>query len=412
MSQLLIVLATVCFLLAAWFAWRYFELRRSVNRAAQSLRDPETQLPHSNETDELASAIESRRAAFTAELAALRTENERLATVLDQLTDGVLIADADGRVQFANPAAGRLFGETNPAQHSVAQVVRTHQLIEAWKRCQQTRQLQVEAVEIPTRKQYLQIIVIPDEHAGGSLILAQDLTQVRKLETVRRDFISNVSHELRTPLASLKALTETLQGGALADLEAGPRFLERIHTEVDALTQMTQELLDLSRIESGQVQLNYETISPRKLIHSAAERMKAQVERAKLELDVRCEDGLPDFRVDAGRLEQVLVNLIHNAVKFTKPGGRITLGAEPITGGAPSGDYIRCAVRDTGVGIPSESLSRIFERFYRVDSSRAGSGTGLGLSISKHIVEAHGGRIWAESREGRGSVFYFEIPIN
>jgi two-component system phosphate regulon sensor histidine kinase PhoR len=201
-------------------------------------------------------------------------------------------------------------------------------------------------------------------------------------------------------------LTETLQGGALADPDAGPRFLERIHTEVDALTQMTQELLDLSRIESGQVQLNFENISPRKLIHSAADRMKAQVERAHLKLDVKCEDGLSNIKADKNRLEQVLVNLVHNAVKFTKPGGSITLSAEPVPGG------VRCVVRDTGVGIPSESLSRIFERFYRVDSSRTGSGTGLGLSISKHIVEAHGGKIWAESEEGRGSVFYFEIPID
>lgn len=405
MTQLPYLPAVVFLLVAVWFAWRYFDLRRNMNQAAQSLRDAKIPLPHSNEIDELLSVIESRRAAFNTELAALRTENERLATVLEQLTDGVLIADADGRVQFANPAASKLFNTHNPTQQSVAQVVRSHQLIEAWKRCQQTRQLQIESVEIPTRRQYLQIIVIPDMHEGGSLLLAQDLTQVRKLETVRRDFISNVSHELRTPLASLKALTETLQGGALADPEAGPRFLDRIHTEVDALTQMTQELLDLSRIESGQVQLNFETVSPRKLIHSAADRMKAQVERANLKLDVKCEDGLPNIRADKGRLEQVLVNLIHNAVKFTKPGGRISLGAEPVPGG------VRCVVRDTGVGIPSESLFRIFERFYRVDSSRTGSGTGLGLSISKHIVEAHGGKIWVESEEGSGSNFFFFIPL-
>lgn len=405
MSQLPYFLAIVLFLLAAWFAWRYTILKRKLHQLSQSIRDPKTPLPRSSEIDDLISAIESRRASFSIELTALHTKTERLATLLEQLTDGVLIADADGRVQFANPAAGKLFGTDNLTHQSVAQVVRNHQLIEAWRRCQQTRLLQVEVVEIPTRKQYLQLIVIPDEHEGGSLLLAQDLTQVRKLETVRRDFISNVSHELRTPLASLKALTETLQSGALADPDAGPRFLERIHTEVDALTQMTQELLDLSRIESGQVQLSFEAIAPRKLIYSAADRMKAQVERASLILDVRVDDGLPNIHADKNRLEQVLVNLIHNAVKFTKPGGRITLGAEAVPGG------VRCAVSDTGVGIPSESLTRIFERFYRVDSSRTGSGTGLGLSISRHIVEAHGGKIWAESEEGRGSVFYFIVPL-
>ncbi|MFM8875066.1 MAG: PAS domain-containing protein, partial [Anaerolineae bacterium] len=183
MTQLPYLPAVVFLLVAVWFAWRYFDLRRNMNQVAQSLRDAKIPLPHSNEIDELLSVIESRRAKFNTELAALRTENERLATVLEQLTDGVLIADADGRVQFANPAASKLFNTHNPTQQSVAQVVRSHQLIEAWKRCQQTRQLQIESVEIPTRRQYLQIIVIPDMHEGGSLLLAQDLTQVRKLET-------------------------------------------------------------------------------------------------------------------------------------------------------------------------------------------------------------------------------------
>ena len=175
---------------------------------------------------------------------------------------------------------------------------------------------------------------------------------------------------------------------------------------MDALTQMAQELLDLSRIESGQVELILAPLAPRGLVTSAADRMRMQAERAGLKLSIKCGDGLPNIRADKSRLEQVLVNLIHNAVKFTKPGGDISLETESVTGG------VRFAVRDSGVGIPAESLTRIFERFYRVDKSRTGSGTGLGLSISKHIIEAHGGKIWAESNEGRGSVFYFVIPIN
>ncbi len=334
----------------------------------------------------------------------LSAETSRLATILDQLTDGVLIADSSGLVRFANPAARKLFDVSEPLGRSVAEVVRNHQLIEAWRKCQQTREIQVESVELPARRQFLQLIVVPDEHESGSLLLAQDLTRVRRLETVRRDFISNVSHELRTPLASLKALTETLQNGALNDPEAGPRFLGRIATEVDALTQMAQELLDLSRIESGQVELQFALVSPGHLLHSAMERMKMQAERAGLKLTVAC-GGLPNIRADKMRLEQVLVNLIHNAVKFTKPGGEITLTAEA------SPRAVKFAVRDTGIGISAESLPRIFERFYRADKSRAGSGTGLGLSISKHIVEAHGGNIWAESEEGKGSAFYFEIPL-
>lgn len=391
-------------LIAAWFSWRYYDLRKRINQYAQSLRNQDVFSGNIKEIENLQSAINSLQSIFNIERSNLKSENARLATVLEQLTDGVLIVDADGRVQFANPAARKLFDAPNPIQQTVAQVIRNFQLIEAWRKCQQTREIQIETVELPTRKLFLQLTVIPDKYESGSLLLAQDLTRVRRLETVRRDFISNVSHELRTPLASLKALTETLQNGALADAEAGPRFLDRIHTEVDALTQMTQELLDLSRIESGQVELNFAPISPKNLINSAAERMKAQAERANLKITVHCGDKLQTMRADYARLEQVLVNLIHNAVKFTKPGGEISLFAEPTENG------VRFAVRDTGIGIPAESLNRIFERFYRVDSSRTGSGTGLGLSIAKHIVEAHKGKIWAESELGQGSVFYFLIP--
>ena len=221
---------------------------------------------------------------------------------------------------------------------------------------------------------------------------------------MRRDFISNISHELRTPLASLKALTETLQNGALADPDAGPRFLGRINAEVDALTQMAQELLDLSKIESGQVALVLRKVDPLAVLKSAADRMRLQAERAGVNLTVETVAS-PTVQADAARLEQVLVNLIHNAVKFTRRGGAVTLSA------SVDGESVIFAVRDTGVGIPADDLPRIFERFYRVDKSRTGSGTGLGLSIAKHIVEAHGGRIWAQSREGEGSAFFFSIPV-
>ena len=335
----------------------------------------------------------------------MEVERARLATVLEQMTDGVLIADSQGIIQFANPAAGKLFQTSGPIHRSIAEVVRNHQLVEAWRRCQQTRQMQSESVELPTRHQYLQLVVIPDQHSSGSLLLVQDLTRLRRLETVRRDFISNLSHELRTPLASLKALTETLQDGALDDPPAARRFIGQIQVEADALTQMVTELLELSRIESGRLSLDLKPVAPCELLDSACERMQLQAERAGLNLHVECAEDLPKVKIDSQRLEQVLVNLIHNAVKFTRAGGEVILSAESIDG------FVRFAVRDTGIGIPEEDVPRIFERFYRVDKSRAGSGTGLGLSIAKHIVEAHGGRIWAESVEGRGSTFYFTIPI-
>jgi two-component system phosphate regulon sensor histidine kinase PhoR len=253
-------------------------------------------------------------------------------------------------------------------------------------------------------------VVIPDTHASGSLLLVQDLTRVRRLETVRRDFISNLSHELRTPLASLKALTETLQDGALDDPPAARRFIHQIQIETDALTQMVTELLELSRIESGRLSLDLKPVSVCELLDSSSKRMQLQAERAGISLRVECAENLPKVNIDSQRLEQVLVNLIHNAVKFTKPGGEVILGAEMVHMGEAGIGEVRFAISDTGIGIPADDVPRIFERFYRVDKSRTGGGTGLGLSITKHIVETHKGRVWAESIEGRGSTFYFTIP--
>jgi two-component system phosphate regulon sensor histidine kinase PhoR len=397
-------------LVAIWFAWRYYRLRRDIDEFAKHIRTQIT-TTQIKELENLASAITSVRSTFDLQFSTLDSERARLATVLEQMTDGVLIADPQGIIQFANPAAGRLFQASDPIHRSIVEVVRHHQLVEAWRRCQQTRQLQSESVELPTRHQYLQLVVIPDQHSSGSLLLVQDLTRLRRLETVRRDFVSNLSHELRTPLASLKALTETLQDGALDDPPAARRFIDQIQIEVDALTQMVTELLELSRIESGRLNLDRKPVAPLDLLISASRRMALQAERANLTLRVDCAEELPKVNIDSQRLEQVLVNLIHNAVKFTRAGGEIVLVADtaPLRG-AETG-FVRFAVHDTGIGIPEEDIPRIFERFYRVDKSRTGSGTGLGLSIAKHIVEAHGGKIWVESFERLGSTFYFTIPV-
>ena len=407
-------LTILLLLLLAWITWRYFVLRRSVEnyasnifRAAKGEMLPRELPGNIKNIEALSSAAHNLVAAFNLQLSTSEAERSRLAAILDQMTDGVLIADADGRIQLANPAAEKLLGEgqTLPGR-SVVVTLRHHQLVEAWRKCQQLGELQIETVEMPSSRQFIQVVAIPDRQNGGSLLMVQDLTRIRRLETVRRDFISNVSHELRTPLASLKALTETLQEGALEDPPAARRFLGRIQTEVDALTQMATELLELSRIESGQVPLELKPVSPFKLIHSTAERMKMQAERAGLTIHVDCAPELPSIRADAPRLEQVLVNLIHNAVKFTPPGGEVILTASP-----QQGSFICFLVHDNGTGIPADDISRIFERFYKIDRARSGGGTGLGLSISRHLVEAHGGKIWAESAEGHGSTFFFTIPL-
>jgi two-component system phosphate regulon sensor histidine kinase PhoR len=235
-------------------------------------------------------------------------------------------------------------------------------------------------------------------------MVIQDLTRLRKLEVVRRDFVSNVSHELRTPLASLKLLTETLQEGALEDLPAARKFLIQMENEIDNLTQLVRELLELSRIESGRVPLERKAIAPCDVVSPAVERMEIQANRAGLQVKFECPTDMPDIYADPDRVEQVLVNLLHNAIKFTPPGGMITVSAYHDPG------RVVFRVSDSGVGIAQADLERIFERFYKSDRARSSGGTGLGLSIARHIIESHGGKIWAESTPGSGSIFFFSIP--
>ena len=339
---------------------------------------------------------------------ALTTERAKLSAVLNQMTDGVLIADLDGRVQLLNPAAERLFqvDAVDGLGRSVVEVVRYHQLVDLWRMAKEGER-QTTMIEIGPEHLFLQVTGMPlkTSDKGSTLILFQDLTQLRRLETVRRDFISNVSHELRTPLASLKALGETLRESALDDPPAARRFILRMETEIDNLTQLVNELLELSRIESGKVPLSFHRAHPCDLLRPASERMELQVERAGLSLQLDCQPDLPIVFADPNRITQVVINLIHNATKFTPPGGRITLSAYR------DGDFVVFFVKDTGVGIPKEDLGRIFERFYKADRARSGGGIGLGLSIAKHMVESHGGFIWAESEAGMGSTFYFSLPV-
>jgi two-component system phosphate regulon sensor histidine kinase PhoR len=284
------------------------------------------------------------------------------------------------------------------------------------------------AVEVGRRGLFLHAIVRPFRAATseGYLVILQDLTRVRRLETVRRDFISNISHELRTPLAGLKALVDTLRDGAIEDPPAAQRFLDRMEIEVDALTQMVEELLELSRIESGRMPLRLRPTPVSDVVRPPVERLKPQAERADLTINVDLPDDLPTILAEQERIQQVVTNLVHNAIKFTPAGGRIEIAARAIQvgengepdrylgalepGALSPGAWVALSVQDTGIGISEDDLDRIFERFYKTDRARSGGGTGLGLAIAKHILQAHGGRIWVASREGAGSTFYIALP--
>jgi len=343
------------------------------------------------------------------QIQALQSERGKLSAVLEQMTDGVIIVDSEDRIELMNPAAENIFNtdarrtQGNPA----TEILRYHQWIDLLHSSQEEGKQQAQSLEIPGKKPFLQGIAIPLGEAlpGHTLLLFQDLTRIRRLETTRQDFISNISHELRTPLASLKALTETLQTGALEDPQAAQKFLSRIETEVDTLAQMIAELLELSRIESGQVPLDLEVIPATSLVEEAVDRMRAQAKRRQVSITKDLPFHLPDVRVDPRRIDQVFVNLIHNAVKFSKPRQTIRVGARQ------EEDRVIFFVEDHGAGIPPQDLPRIFERFYKSDQARASGGTGLGLAIAKHLIETHQGEIWAESELDQGSIFYFSLPL-
>ncbi len=404
--------AVVAMMMATFIAARTTLPLRNLTQAVQKLAmgEAEEQLvpPTRDEVGQLTRAFNTMVIRLQDEYRSLSAERTKLDTVLYQMTDGVLLVDENGDVQLLNLAAEKLFGirSEQALGQSFVQVVRHHQLVELWEKALEMGEEQVAAYEFGPHQIFLQVIAIPFEVTleGNVLLVLQDLTRLRRLETVRRDFLSNISHELRTPLASMRALVETLLEGALEDPPAARRFLGRMETEVDSLTQMVQELLELTRIESGRVPLQLEKIAPERLLQSATERLQLQAERAGLSVKVEYPAELPPVLADPQRLEQVLVNLLHNAIKFTPPGGEVRLAAEV------QDDDILFSVADTGVGIPADDLPRIFERFYKTDRARSGGGTGLGLAIARHLVQAHGGQIWGESVEGAGSTFYFRIP--
>lgn len=403
--------ALVAMLLAMLIAERSALPLRRLTRVADRMAAGDLSarlLPSSrDEVGQLTSAFNHMAEQLHEKVDNLAEERGRLAAVLEHMADGVLIADGDGKVQLINPAAARLLRTSamRATGLSLAQVVRHHRLIDLWKRCREQEKEQVEAMEIRRYGLFLQAIVTPFQQvdARGYLFIIQDLTRVRRLENMRRDFISNISHELRTPLAGLKALVDTLRDGAIEDPPAAERFLTRMDAEVDAMTQMVQELLELSRIESGQVPLRLTPTLVSELVTLPTERLRPQAERAELDLKFVLPPALPVVLADAERVRLVLTNLVHNAIKFTPAGGHVTVSAQPRE------NKVIFSVQDDGVGIPADDLSRIFERFYKADRARSGGGTGLGLAIAKHIIQGHGGRIWAESVEGKGSTFYFSL---
>jgi len=391
------------------------------------------------EVQELATAFNEMASRLQSTLEELAREHSRLESLLAASGDALLALDRDGVVRYANPASEALFGAS--VGRRFREVARNHELsglvraaLASGKRERGTVHLVVGGLmaspsrtagaggpenraggsDLPAnagsamrqaRDLWLQATVSPIVGGGewAVLLILQDTTEVRRAETTRRDFVANVSHELRTPLAGIKAVVETLRDGAVDDPEAAAEFLGRVDEEVDRLVQLVEELLHLSRIESGAAPMELAEVSPHDLLERSAERFRHQAERAGVEITVEGADLQP-MRADPERLAQAVGNLVHNAIKFTPPGGRVTLSAEQVDG------MIQLLITDTGSGIDPADLPRIFERFYVADRARSRRGTGLGLAIVKHVVRAHGGTVEVESALGKGSTFTIEIP--
>jgi two-component system phosphate regulon sensor histidine kinase PhoR len=382
-------------------------LTRISKEMAEGNLNQEITVPSRDEVGDLARAFNRMAAKLKEAMALVTTERDRMAIVLESMGDAIFVVGRDGRVTMTNKAAEKVLEVPREAAigRTFIEAVRDYEVDALLQQCLEKKEQRTGLVEVRSKKRLLGVIATPFPEEAGCLLLIQDLTELRKLETVRRDFIANLSHELRTPIASLKALGETLHEGAIDQPSVARDFVGKMNVEVDRLAQMVQEMGELSRIESGEAPLQKVPVKVADVAARAAERLKSQADRAGLQIKLDIASGLPSVSADEARIEQVLVNLIHNAIKFTPPGGRVNISAKA------EGDKLIVSVSDTGVGISEDDLPRVFERFYKADRARGGGGTGLGLAIAKHVVEAHGGKIWVESVEGRGSTFSFTIPL-
>ncbi len=344
-------------------------------------------------------------------LTGLTRDKAQLEAVLDQMTEAVVAVDAEGRVLVVNPALSRLLGVDEAAARgrSYLESLRHNGISALLGAVLRDRRPAAQEVRIVAREELVfdahAAPLLEDGRLAGALLVLHDITRLRRLEQVRRDFVANVGHELRTPLVSIKGFAETLREGALDDREHRVEFVRTIEEHADRLSKLVDDLLDLTAIESGHRAPRFEATDAPALCAEVVRELAPQAAARAVRVEVLPSAGVPPARADRDQLRQILVNLADNAIKYNEEGGLVELSVEPWEGG------LRVTVRDTGPGIPEADLPRVFERFYRVDKARAreAGGTGLGLSIVKHLVEAHGGKVSVESRQPGGSSFRFTL---
>jgi two-component system phosphate regulon sensor histidine kinase PhoR len=368
----------------------------------------------------------------------LNQTGDRQSTVLGGMIEGVIAVDNRNRIALANNAAGRLFG-FQPAQvegRPLLEIVRSHALQEAVAKAFATNEPQrLETrsnIQLPTSNiQQIDIHVqpLPGRPCPGVVLVMHDTTELRRLESLRRDFMANVSHELKTPLSSIKAYTETLRNGALRDPDTAQRFLAHIEEQSERLHRLIMDMLMLARIESEQQPFEITAVDVTVVANACVKAHRQAAETKRIAISVEPDSPACRVRADREGLREILDNLVDNAIKYTPQGGRITVGWSEDRGarieegdGAsrspvpspqpPAPDLIRIVVRDSGIGIKAKDQPRVFERFYRVDKARSRElgGTGLGLAIVKHLAQSFGGSVSVASEPGQGSTFTIELP--
>jgi two-component system phosphate regulon sensor histidine kinase PhoR len=331
--------------------------------------------------------------------------------LFDSMAEGLLVLDETGRIELANRAFGELFRlNTNIRSRTILEALRSHELAEIVDLLGTEKQVLERELKLPgPEDRWLQVngasLFNGDGRRHGTILVFHDLTRLKRLENARQEFVGNVSHELRTPLSLIKGYVETLLDGAKDNPEVAAKFLLTIERNAERLKLLIEDLLTISELESGRVKLNLQEVR----LHSTADKVLEDLKSKAGSRNVSLLNQTPDVevRADPVRLEQVLGNLVDNAIKYGRPNGTVTIGARE-----PESSRVEVSVQDDGPGIPPEALERVFERFYRVDKARwrEQGGTGLGLSIVKHIVQTHGGKVWATSEVGQGTTFYFTLP--
>ena len=408
-----VVIAAILFILIAALITRMItQPVRQITKAAAGITagnlGQQIEIRTNDEIGRLAHAFNEMSQNLKTTIAAIVDERGNLATVLTNLTDGVVMTDAEEKLLLTNPAAERLFNfkKENVNGHPLIEAVHDYEIDEIVKKCLSTTHEQTAQLE--TNGRFIRVIAVPitTGRSYSTLVLFQDLTELRNLQTMRRELIGNISHDLRTPIAGIKAMVETLQDTAIDDKQVAWDFLTRINGEVDRLTQMVTELTELSHIETGKAELRRVPTNLNYLIEEVVGQMRPQAESKPVTITTDFNSNLPVIKVDKDRIRQTLTNLVHNAIKFNNPGGKVTISTTFLNESAI------VSVSDTGMGISKEDLPHIFERFYKADKARSQGGSGLGLAIAKHTIQAHGGNISVKSEEGKGTTITFNLPLN